>query len=163
MRIVIDPLNKKSVDNALKLVKQFEKDFKTKNQLFVQRLAEIGVQVAQGGFATAKYDGANDVVVSMVPTATGVSVVASGETVGFIEFGTGVKYPEWNNDGMGYTPPAHGTYGDGKGAQAWGWWYKPADGGKGVHTYGNPPAEAMRTARDEMVARVTQIAREVWR
>ena len=59
-------------------------------------------------------------------------------------------------------PPKHGTYGEGKGAQPWGWWYSPADGGKGVHTYGNKPAEAMLAARNEMIEKVTQVAKEVW-
>ena len=163
MKIVIDPFDPKSVATALEQVQQYKKDFLAKEQEFVRRLAEIGVRVAQAGFSTADYDGANDVVVSMVQTGNGYSVVASGETVGFIEFGTGIKYPEWDNTGMDYTPPKHGTYGKGHGADLdkqgnpKGWWFA-----SGRHTYGNLPAEAMRTARDEMVENVTRIAREVW-
>ena len=163
MRIVINPFDPKSVDTALKQVQQYKKDFLVKEQEFIRRLAEIGVRVAQAGFATADYDGVNDVVVSMVQTGNGYSVVASGETVGFIEFGTGVKYPEWDNSGMGYTPPAHGTYGKGKGKNPWGWWFKGSNGAVAQHTYGNPPAEAMLTARNEMVEQITRIAREVWK
>lgn len=163
MRIVIDPFDKKSIDAALKMVRQYKKDFLVKEQEFTRRLAEIGVRVAQAGFATADYDGINDVSVSMEKTAEGYAVIASGETVGFIEFGTGVKYPEWDNTGMEYTPPAHGTYGKGYGKNPWGWWFKQADGGTARHTYGNQPAEAMRTARDQMIEQVIQIAREVWR
>ena len=113
MKIVIDPFDRKSIDRAIKMVKQFKKDFEVKEQEFVRRLAEIGVRVAHTGFSMADYDGVNDVSVSMEKTATGYVVVASGETVGFIEFGTGVKYPEWDNSGVEYTPPAHGTYGKG--------------------------------------------------
>lgn len=163
MKIVIDPFDKKSIDNALKMVQQYKKDFEAKEQEFVRRLAEIGVRVAQVGFATADYDGVNDVSVSMEKTASGYAVVASGETVGFIEFGTGVKYPEWDNTGMEYTPPAHGTYGKGQGKNPWGWWFKGSDGATAQHTYGNPASESMLTARNEMVERVTQIAREVWK
>lgn len=163
MKITINPFDKKSIDAAQKMVQQYKKDFELKESEFTRRLAEIGVRVAQAGFATADYDGVNDVVVSMVKTNAGYSVVASGETVGFIEFGTGVKYPEWNNADMDYTPPAHGTYGKGQGKNPWGWWFKGSDGAAAQHTYGNPPAEAMRTARDQIVESVTQIAREVWR
>jgi hypothetical protein len=134
-----------------------------KEKEFVRRLAEIGGRVAQSGFSTADYDGVNDVVVSLAQTSNGYSVVASGEAVGFIEFGTGVKHPEWDNTDMDYTPPKHGTYGKGQGANPGHWWFKQSDGARARHTYGNHPAEAMRTARDEMVERVTQIAREVWR
>lgn len=163
MRIVVDPFDQKSISDALAQVRQYKKDFFTKEKEFVRRLAEIGVRVAQAGFSTADYDGTNDVSVSMVQTGNGYSVVASGETVGFIEFGTGIKHPEWDNTDMDYAPPKHGTYGKGQGANPHGWWFKQSDGGKARHTYGNPPAESMRTARDEMVERVTQIAREVWK
>lgn len=163
MKIVINPFDKNSINAAVKQLKQYEKDFRQKENEFVRRLAEIGVRTAQTGFSTADYDGVNDVVVSMVKTKDGYSVVASGETVGFIEFGTGVKYPEWDNTGMEYTPPAHGTYGKGQGKNPWGWWFKGSDGATARHTYGNQPAEAMLSARNEMVEQITQIAREVWK
>ena len=163
MKIVINPFDKESIAQAEKIVKQYKKDFVEKEAVFLLRLAEIGVSVAQAGFATADYDGVNDVVVHLEKTTTGYAVVASGETVGFIEFGTGVKYPEWDNTDMEYTPPAHGTYGKGQGKNPWGWWFKQSDGATARHTYGNQPAEAMRSARDQMVEKVTQIAREVWR
>lgn len=163
MKIVIDPFDPKSVDRAIKQVEQYKKDFESKEKEFIRRLAEIGVQVASAGFAMADYDGVNDVVVSLVTTGNRACVVANGESVGFIEFGTGIRNPEWDSTGMDYTPPAHGTYGKGHGKQPYGWWFYPNDGGAAVHTYGNHPAEAMLTARDVMVERVIQIAREVWR
>jgi hypothetical protein len=163
MKIQIDPFDRKSIGDAVKLVKQYKRDFLVKEQEFARRLADLGVRVAQAGFATADYDGVNDVVVTLVKTSTGYAVLASGEKVGFIEFGTGIRYPEWDNTDMAYTPPVHGTYGKGQGKNPWGWWFKAHDGAMARHTYGNPPAEAMRTARDEMVAQVIQIAREVWK
>lgn len=163
MKIVIDPFDKKSIDVAQKMVQQYKKDFEAKEQEFVRRLAEIGVSVARAGFATADYDGVNDVVVSLTKTVDGYSVVASGQTVGFIEFGTGVRYPEWDASGMQYTPPPHGSYGKGQGKNPWGWWFRGSLGAVAQHTYGNPPAEAMLTARNQMIEKVTAIAREVWR
>ena len=162
MKIVVNPFDKQSVEDAIRMVEQYKKDFLVKEQEFIRRLAEIGVRVAQAGFSTADYDGINDVVVSMEKTVTGYNVVASGKTVGFIEFGTGVKNPEWDNTGMDYTPPRHGTYGKGHGNNPHGWWFKQNDGGKATHTYGNRPAEAMLTARNQMIEKVTAIAREVW-
>lgn len=163
MKITINPFDTKSITNALKQLEQYKKDFLAKEELFVKRLAEIGVSVASTGFALADYDGVNDVQVTMTHSGTSAAVIAYGETVGFIEFGTGVKFPEWDNSDMEYTPPKHGTYGKGRGANPNGWYFKQNEGAKAVHTYGNPPAEAMRTARDVMVEKVTQIAREVWR
>ena len=164
MKIRVDPFDKKSISAAIKQLEAYKKDFLVKEQIFVKRLAEIGVSVASTGFALADYDGTNDVVVSMTHSGTRAEVIASGETVGFIEFGTGVKFPEWDNTGAEYTPPKHGTYGKGYGARPHGWYFKP-NGSEGAaqHTYGNQPAEAMLTARDVMVERVIQIAREVWK
>lgn len=164
MKITINPFDKASITKALKELEQYKKDFLAKEAIFVKRLAEIGVSVASTGFATADYDGVNDVQVTMTHGGTTATVIAYGETVGFIEFGTGVKFPEWDNSDMGYTPPQHGTYGKGYGKRPNGWYFKPnGTEGAAQHTYGNPPAEAMRTARDIMVERVIQIAREVWR
>lgn len=162
MKITIDPYDAMSVSNAIKQLEQYKKDFLNKESLFVKRLAEIGVSVASTGFALADYDGINDVVVTLEHQGSRAAVVASGETVGFIEFGTGVKFPEWDNAGMEYTPPKHGTYGKGHGARPKGWYFTQGVGAA-QHTYGNQPAEAMRTARDVMIERVIQIAREVWK
>lgn len=165
MRIIIDPFNPNSVTEAGNLVKQYKKDFLVKEQEFTRRLAEIGFNIAKGTFEIAKYDGTNDVTVRMEKTAKGYNVIADGETVGFIEFGTGIKNREWSGSDLDYTPPSHGTYGDGHGKQPYGWWFNPngEKGAKAIHTYGNPPAEAMLSARDAIVQRVMQIAREVWR
>lgn len=163
MKIVIDPLDSKSISEAIKQVKQYKRDFEAKEKEFIRRLAELGVSVASTGFAMADYDGVNDVQVTMTQSGGSAVVTAFGETVGFIEFGTGVKYPEWDASGMEYTPPKHGTYGKGRGKNPHGWYFKQSDGASARHTYGNPPAEAMRTARDVMVERVIQIAREVWK
>ncbi len=163
MKIVINPFDKKSIDRALKQLKQYEKDFARKEAEFVRRLVEIGVSVATVGFATADYDGVNDVLIADTQAGTRAAVISYGETVGFIEFGTGVTNPEWDNSGMEYTPPAHGTYGKGRGKNPHGWYFKQSEGGAARHTYGNPPAEAMLTARDRMIESVVQVAKEVWK
>lgn len=163
MKITINPYDKQSISVAIKELQQYKKDFLAKEELFVRRLAEIGVSVASTGFATADYDGINDVVVTLEHRGNRAAVVASGETVGFIEFGTGVKYPEWDNTGTEYTPPKHGTYGKGYGARPKGWYFTVGEGGAAQHTYGNQPAEAMKTARDVIIEKVVGIAREVWK
>ena len=163
MKIKINPYDPKSIEKAIKQLEQYKHDFRAKEELFIKRLAEIGVSIAQTGFSTADYDGENDVQVSMTQSGTKATVTAFGETVGFIEFGTGVKFPEWDNSDMDYTPPKHGTYGKGQGKNPHGWYFKTSDGARARHTYGNQPAEAMRTARDEIIERVIQIAREVWK
>ena len=162
MKIRVNPFDKASIDAAIKQVQEYKKDFLAKEEIFVKRLAEIGVSVASTGFSLADYDGINDVTVRLEWRGNRAIVIAEGETVGFIEFGTGIKNPEWDNSGMSYTPPKHGTYGKKHGARPHGWYFKPGEGAV-QHTFGNVPAEAMRTARDVMIEKVAQIAREVWR
>ena len=162
MKIRVNPFDKASIDAAKKQVQQYKKDFLAKEKIFVKRLAEIGVSVATTGFALADYDGNKDVSVRLEWNGNKAVIIAEGETVGFIEFGTGIRNPEWNNTGMNYTPPKHGTYGKKHGARPNGWYFKPGEGAV-QHTFGNTPAEAMRTARDVMIERITRIAREVWR
>lgn len=163
MKITIDPFDKKSIAAAIKKLEQYQKDFKAKEEEFVRRLKELGVSVAETGYAIADYDGVNDVLIAETQNGGRASVIAYGETVGFIEFGTGVKFREYNSAGLEYTPPAHGTYGKGRGANLHGWYFKQSEGVAARHTYGNPPAEVMLTARDAMIERVLQIAREVWK
>lgn len=163
MKIKIDPFDPKSIKEAIRAVKEYRSEFEAKEREFVNRIAELGVSVASTGFSVADYDGVNDVQVTMTQTGSRAVVTAFGETVGFIEFGTGVKHPEWDASGMEYIPPKHGTYGEGRGKNPHGWYFKQSEGAAARHTHGNPPAEAMRTARDTMVERVIQIAREVWK
>lgn len=163
MKIVINPFDKGSIDNAIKQVTQYERDFKRKEEEFVRRLKELGVSVATAGFATADYDGVNDVLIAETQLGGRAAIIAYGEAVGFIEFGTGVKFREWNGGDTQYTPPAHGTYGKGHGKNPHGWWFKQSDGAVARHTYGNPPAEAMLEARNAMIEQVVAIAREVWK
>jgi hypothetical protein len=163
MKITINPFDKKSINAAIKQLTQYEKEFKAKEAEFVRRLKELGVSVATTGFAMADYDGVNDVLIAETQNGNRALVIAYGESVGFIEFGTGVKFREYNSAGLEFTPPAHGTYGKRRGKSPHGWYFKQSDGAKARHTYGNPPAEAMLSARDIMVQRVIQIAREVWK
>ena len=163
MKITIDPFDRKSISAALKRLEQYERDFKAKESEFVRRLKELGVSVATTGFSMADYDGMNDVLIAETQSGPRALVIAYGETVGFIEFGTGVKFREYDSTGLEFTPPAHGTYGKGKGKNPKGWYFKQHEGAAGRHTYGNPPAEAMRTARDTMIEQVTRIARDVWK
>ena len=158
MKIQLNPWDSKSISAAAKTLEQYQKDFYQKETEFVRRLKELGMSVASTGFALADYDGVNDVLIAETQRGGKAVIIAYGETVGFIEFGTGIKYPEYDSADLEYTPPPHGSYGDGKGANPKGWFFSP-----GRHSYGNPPAEAMLTARDTMIEQVVQIAREVWR
>lgn len=161
-----------TVDTA-KLVKRLTKTqsvFSSSNiRKFLNELGEIGLQEAVHIFANADYDGANDVSVELEAGDNSVSLVASGETVLFIEFGTGITYSEKSpyDDVVHYE---RGTYGQGKGKQTSWIYYGQAgtngrvigenDIGQIVKTQGNPPANAMYGASKEMKQRIIETARK---
>lgn len=156
--IVVNPLDPKSVSEAIKAVKQYKAWVAMKETELRQRLAMLGASVASIQFSRAIYNGSNDVTVRVDNTGSVAVIYAEGQDVAFIEFGAGATYgyghPQAGEFGVG-----PGTYPDGKGH--WdnpnGWYYA-----HGKHTFGNPPAMAMYTAVQTMAEQLTAIAKEVF-
>ena len=129
----------------------------------LQRLADEGYQVASAQFGSAIYDGNNDVQVNIVwESENTVSVVASGKTVLFIEFGSGALYGYGHPTAQqnGYGP---GTWSDNEelgGKHHWddpnGWYYE-----HGHKSWGNPPARAMYDASLKIHEEIEKIIRGV--
>ena len=158
-KIVINGLSDQNIKNAINEVKRYRRWVEEKEAELRVRLASVGATVASIQFSRAIYNGTNDVSVRVDDTGSVAVIYAEGESVAFIEFGSGDKYghghPQAGEFGMG-----PGTYPDGKGH--WddpkGWWY-----GHGKHSYGNPPAMAMYKAVQAMTEQLTTIAKEVFR
>lgn len=151
-------LDDKSIDNAIKELKQYKMWVLEKEKELRLRLAAVGATVASIQFSRAIYNGTNDITVRVDDTGSVAVVYAEGESLLFIEFGSGATY--------GYGHPLAGAHGYGPGTypsekQNWdnpkGWYYA-----KGQHSYGNPPAMAMYEAVQKITEQVTQIAREVF-
>lgn len=157
--IVIDPLDQKSISAAIKEVKRYKAWVLAKEAELRQRLAMLGASVASIQFSRAIYSGSNDVTVRVDNTGSVAVIYAEGESVAFIEFGSGAKYG-YGHPNAGEFGVGPGTYPDGKGH--WddpdGWYYA-----HGQHTFGNPPAMAMVKAVQEMAEQLTTIAREVFK
>lgn len=156
-------LSDKSISQAIKEVKRYKKWVTQKTEELRSRLAMIGATAASIRFAGAIYNGTNDVSVRVEDDGMMATIYAEGNAVCFIEFGSGMKYgyghPE--ADKFGFGP---GTWSDNEelgGKHHWknekGWYF-----GSGQHSYGNPPAQAMLTARNEIAENVARIAREVF-
>ena len=156
--IVVDPLDKSSLKDAIRELKEYKQWIMRKETELRIRLATLGASVASIQFSRAIYNGTNDVTVRVDDTGSVAVIYADGSAVAFIEFGSGAKYGYGHPDAarLGTGP---GTYPDGKGH--WddprGWWY-----GHGKHSYGNPPAMAMYEAREQIVEQLTEIARQVF-
>lgn len=154
-------LTNKSINNAIKELRKYKLWVEQKEKELRLRLAQLGATVASIQFSRAIYNGTNDVTVRVDDTGSVAVIYAEGESVAFIEFGSGAKYgyghPQASEFGVG-----PGTYSDGPdGKGHWdnpkGWWY-----GNGQHSYGNPPAMAMYGAVQAITEQVTKIAKEVF-
>lgn len=157
----------KNLDKVLKGIEDYKKNLESKIDTFLVRLSTLGAYRARIDFSNAMYAGDNDVEINVEKTATGYKVVATGQAVIFIEFGTGIINPEHpQSSEFGFS---HGSYGQGKGANEKGWVYVGEQGNAGqplrdgvYRTYGNPPARAMYNASEEMKKSITKIAREAF-
>ena len=161
MKIVVDPFDQKSIDNAIKELDRYQRWVHEKEEVLRQRLAQLGATVASIEFSRAIYNGTNDVTVRVDDNGRKATIFAEGSAVLFIEFGSGAKYGGGHPDAgkFGYGP---GTYSDGpEGKGRWddpnGWYFA-----HGQHSFGNPPAMAMVHARDAILEQLTAIAREVF-
>ena len=169
-KVITVELSTASINKAIKELEQYKRDLLTKEKRLLEGLASIGVKEASIRFTTAMYDGVNDVTVTLDKTSNGYAIVAEGEAVAFIEFGTGV----YHNSGEPYPIPRPsgvvgiGEYGQGKGKRR-AWFYKGEAGTNGelqkngvVKTRGNPASMPMWYASEEMKNAVLKIAREVF-
>lgn len=165
-------LDARSINNAIKEIEAYKRKLSQIRMTICENLARIGMQEASVRFASAQYDGVNDSEVTIEATDKGYNVIASGNAVAFIEFGTGVHY----NPGGGSYPIAKpsgvspiGGYGKGKGKQD-AWQYQgdagtngvPSQDGKVVTTHGNPAQMPMYHALTAMQDEVERIVREAF-
>ena len=159
-RIVV-PLSESGIQKIQDELVVYRKWQEEKARELAERLASLGATVASIRFSRAVYIGKKDVDVTVEELPNGYKVKADGESVLFIEFGSGVTYgyghPEAGEFGMG-----PGTYPDGKGH----WddpkgWYLPKSAGGG-HTFGNPPAMPMYEARKAIEQDLPRIVKEVF-
>lgn len=175
--INVNILSQKSIQNAIKEIRDYQNDFHRKLEVFVSRLADSGIEVAQnnvGGFG--KY-----IVFSkeVDPAETGCTVIIHAKETGKIisswltkegkkdaevspllmaEFGSGfgAENPK-NIPGVG-----QGTFPDQKHAKdPEGWYWKDLDG-KLHHSKGIEAKMPMYKASLEIIEQCERIAKEVF-
>ena len=172
MKTVKVPLSQRGIDTLLREIESYTVWLKERSQVLLDRLAQAGVEVASARFAKAAYDGTNDASVSMETRSEGVrAVVAVGASVLFIEFGTGVTYPD-NHPQAAELGMKRGEYGQGHGKQSsWGYYGDPGtngvvkmkkDGSTVVITHGNPANMPMYETVKELEAMLPDLVKEVF-
>ena len=172
MKTVKVPLSQRGIDTLLREIESYTVWLKERSQVLLDRLAQAGFEVASARFAKAAYDGTNDASVSMETRSEGVrAVVAVGASVLFIEFGTGVTYPD-NHPQAAELGMKRGEYGQGHGKQSsWGYYGDPGtngvvkmkkDGSTVVITHGNPANMPMYETVKELEAMFPELVKEVF-
>lgn len=172
MKTVKVPPSQRGIDTLLREIESYTVWLKERSQVLLDRLAQAGFEVASARFAKAAYDGTNDASVSMETRGDGVrAVVAVGASVLFIEFGTGVTYPD-NHPQAAELGMKRGEYGQGHGKQSsWGYYGDPGtngvvkmkkDGSTVVITHGNPANMPMYETVKELEAMLPELVKEVF-
>ena len=161
MKKITVPLSVSGIERLQRSVEEYRKWQERKTAELLDRLTTLGASTASIRFARATYTGLKDATVTVEPITKGYVVKAEGESVLFLEFGSGIRYGEGHPENAEYGM-GPGTYPDGKGH----WddpkgWYLPKDKGGG-HTYGNPPAMAMYEARKSIEQELVRIVKEVF-
>lgn len=157
-------LDAKGIGELITHCKNSRRDMDKMANELAKRLAEIGAIKASLGFSRAVYTGKEDHKITIEPRGNNCyAVVANGDTVLFVEFGTGLI-------GYGHPEPhgmLPGTYSDTIGKGHWddprGWWLpRNKNDGHSQHTYGNPPNAPMYNSVKELEREFERIVREVF-
>lgn len=166
------PLSIPAYDSLIRKIEDLGNWQSDRAIVFADRLAQEGMEIASIKFSQAVYDGTNDISVTVEPRGNNVrAVVATGGATLFIEFGTGVTYPD-DHPEAGELGMKRGEYGQGHGKQhSWGYYGDPGtngvlkekkNGGFVVITHGNPANMPMYETVKELQDRLTEIAKEVF-
>lgn len=165
-------LSGREIDRLLREVEDWKNWLQERTTVFLDQVAQEGLEIASVKFSQAVYDGTNDVSVTVEPRGNNVrAVVATGRATLFVEFGTGVTYPD-NHPEARDRNMKRGEYGQGHGKQqSWGYYGEPGtngvlkekkNGGFVVITHGNPANMPMYETKKELQFQLTRIAKEVF-
>lgn len=138
----------------------FERQFRAKVAIFLRRLAERGSEVATQAF------GRHVTVTATEVSANVWKITASGEAIGFLEFGAGTMTdgsdPFASQVSYDVSPGSWSRSPEGSGEfEKYGRWEFPPGSGKYM-TY-VAPRHGMQRAYETIIAEVDSIAREVFR
>nr|DAG23959.1 MAG TPA: hypothetical protein [Caudoviricetes sp.] len=167
-RIIKCHLNSASIQNAIKELQAYQNSLRSKNELFVQRLAELGIPVIEENIAVAQGDSDKNhntyIKINTFGNYAQATLVCEGADLNFIEFGSGIHYntpagssPHPKGEELGYTI---GSYGKGQGKND-SWTYE-SESGEWVRSYGTEATMPIYKASVEIMQNIRRIAKEVF-
>lgn len=180
--LYISLTRKGDIDKAVKALKQYKQTLMSRSEIFVRRLAEIGIPVIDARITHAQGDSDPShysyIKVLSFGDYSEATLVVEGRDLLFLEFGAGAhfngaagtsKRPKEDYSGdsydyhitggeeLGYTI---GSYGKGQGKNDF-WFYK-ADNGDIIMSHGTEAVMPLYHASIEIINHIEQIAREVY-
>lgn len=184
-RINCSLTKKGSLQNAIKQLEEYKQSINDKADIFIERLALVGVPVIREKFAQAETDDFNfdrshytHIKIESFGDHHKAILTVEGKNLLFIEFGSGIHFNgnlggspnpsvEWSVPGgtlehyggaaLGYTI---GSYGHGQGSKDF-WFYYDDQGGSQM-SHGTRASMPMFSAEMEIISKIEQIAREVF-
>lgn len=161
-------LSQKSIQDAINEVRKYQRELIDKNELFVRRLAELGIPIINQNIAAAQGDSDKNhntyIKINSFGGYSEAKLVVEGKDLLFIEFGAGIHYngsagtsPHPKGEEFGYTI---GSYGKGQGSKDF--WFYYADTGEAVMSHGTESTMPVYKAIVEIIQNIRRIAREVF-
>jgi len=169
-RVIKMRLSSASINETVKLLREYKEELRLKSSIFVQRLAELGLKIVEQKKTSFRgSSNGNDlntyIWLDENDSKVTATLVLAGRDVAFVEFGAGIHY----NTPVGTSPHPKGgelgltigSYGQGKGANDY-WFYYDQDLGRVRFTYGTSAAKPMSSADEEIRNQFISVAREVF-
>lgn len=161
-------LSEKSIRNAINEIEVYKRQFVERNEVFVRRLAGLGIPVIDQNIAAAQGDSDKShntyIKINSFGSYSEAKLVVEGKSILFIEFGAGIRYngssgtsPHPKGEEFGYTI---GSYGKGQGSKDF--WFYYADTGESVMSHGTEATMPVFRASQEIIQNIRRIAREVF-
>lgn len=156
-----------SIQKAIDELNAYKNSLSSKNEIFVQRLAEVGLDTVNSIMQSIPSEEAGEynteVVLNGSGQISGAAIRLSGNKILFVEFSAGVRYGTQDYPLPSGAQYGAGTYPSDKGnwANPWGWWYKD-ENGEYKHSYGNRAYMPMYNAERAIIMTVRNIARQVF-
>ncbi len=156
------------IDRIIKELEEYSKNLNDKSEVFVKRLAELGVPIIEKRINSVVGDSDPEhytyITIHSFDDYKEAILTVEGKDILFIEFGAGVHYNgnlggsphPWGED-LGYRI---GTYGKGQGAKEY--WYYTNEKGDSVRSEGTKATMPVYYASLEIYSRIQEIAKEVF-
>lgn len=162
-----------NLDTVIKELKAYRDNFDNRFKKYLEALGELGYETAGAKLQSAIYDG--DLSVAKVETPAWLDdktlvIEATGYTVWFIEFGTGITYPD-DHPKANEMGAIRGSYGKGYGNRpTWGYYGEPGTNGAVIDdsrslvlTHGNPANRFMYEGSKAIQEQYVELARRYFK